>query len=543
MFIPKVIHFVWAGGERQLPKKNLETVLDWAQRNSDFAVKIWVDPNSCSGGMRVIIEKYRSTYHEMLDELTTENQHISQIDIDRFTFSDISQLNDVTDEYSLKAYALARREIDGLSPNYGLSSDLLRYAILYKEGGAYFDSDVYPGDVTLSGHAVFETNFAEDKVLLCVDPDSQGQQLVGNDAFICTSNNPQIYSILQLAVSNCQRHNEPMHNIAGQSIFSVYCNVYVASEGMGRGMHYYRFDKDRAPVPRDAQIDFTVKKTGPVVIRQIVCSAENERILLEHANIQIIDASLRRVDIDHTNDSAWVNSLIVKGERADMINKAAIAVSRDIVNLGELRLSDTIRQLCYSLDVTITDNAEYNTLLQDFFAVLQSHCQALDLSALSFIQADYFLPNLAEACANYNLPYDIKKSGFFPSFTNHDEPMPLIIIAIVNWNDDEAGKKFFYDLQQHLSNTVLPLLLSTSDNQEKIETYLDNIETMITNTPRSFSQENAVIVALKSIINQGREMISKHKNSAPHAAELFGKSSTTHQEPPNPDERSCCTLM
>ena len=48
-----------------------------------------------------------------------------------------------------------RYEIDKPAPNYGPASDLIRTAIWYGCGGAYFDIDVLPGKDASSLHALF----------------------------------------------------------------------------------------------------------------------------------------------------------------------------------------------------------------------------------------------------------------------------------------------------------------------------------------------------------------------------------------------------
>ena len=41
--IPRVLHFVWAGGARIVPDDGLRNIAGWAAANPDFDVRLWVD--------------------------------------------------------------------------------------------------------------------------------------------------------------------------------------------------------------------------------------------------------------------------------------------------------------------------------------------------------------------------------------------------------------------------------------------------------------------------------------------------------------------
>lgn len=328
-----------------------------------------------------------------------------------------------------------------------------------------------------------------------------------------------------------------MNNIHGDAIHSSYWEHY----GEQGGLHYYRFNQDRAPIARELQVDFTVRKTGPIVVRQIVCSAEDTTTLLPHPNIKIIVATLRQVDEDHTNDSAWVNLIIAQGEPSAMINKAVLAVRRDIENLGELRLSDTIRQLCHSLNVNIVDNESYQTVLKAFFKALQSNLAGMNLSNLSLIQADYFLPNLSVFCFEHEIPYDIKKSGFFPSFAQPNEPTPSMKLAVLNCNNDNAAAciKLYEDIQQHLKNIVTPSL--SLKNKQQVTAYLRMIEVITDNLPLSLP--NNIKASLNETIAGVRTtMVNIEKQNYNQTAELFGKGNDRPKPPHDSDQNHCCVI-
>ena len=97
--VPKIVHFIWIG-PKQFPRESVENVRTWMAKHPDWTFNFWTDrqrPLPCPGmRMRMI--------HEV-------------------------------DFLKLKS-CFAKSE------SYGEKSDLLRYEILYREGGIYVDHDV-----------------------------------------------------------------------------------------------------------------------------------------------------------------------------------------------------------------------------------------------------------------------------------------------------------------------------------------------------------------------------------------------------------------
>jgi hypothetical protein len=130
---PKIIHFIWAGGEKLMPEQCRKTVADWsAQYNSKNGCKvcIWVDK--------------KTTSSEKLEEF----RNCKELKGTEVEFVDINTLENACskDKILQKSYDLIRYELDKITTNYGISSDLLRYLILYVVGGVYFDSDINPNN-------------------------------------------------------------------------------------------------------------------------------------------------------------------------------------------------------------------------------------------------------------------------------------------------------------------------------------------------------------------------------------------------------------
>lgn len=97
--IPNIIHFIWVGSE--FPEKYVPIIQSWIDKNPNCIVKIWIDsgiPATYDFSLKVIF-----------------------VDINSFEFEN--------------------RDLFNQERNYGAKSDILRVAILEKEGGIYADID------------------------------------------------------------------------------------------------------------------------------------------------------------------------------------------------------------------------------------------------------------------------------------------------------------------------------------------------------------------------------------------------------------------
>lgn len=96
--IPKIVHFIWLG-PRSFPGESVHNVRTWMAQNPDWTFKFWTDrPRDppCHGMETIIIKKYPFPYLGRCYET---------------------------------------------SENWGEKSDVLRFEILYQEGGVYVDHD------------------------------------------------------------------------------------------------------------------------------------------------------------------------------------------------------------------------------------------------------------------------------------------------------------------------------------------------------------------------------------------------------------------
>ncbi len=97
--IPKVIHFVWLG-PKSFPKESAQNVRSWIEHHPDWTVKFWTD------SMRPL--PHRKMQRQLVDDF---------------------------------AFTRFKKQFEE-SDNWGEKSDLLRYEVLYLEGGVYVDHDV-----------------------------------------------------------------------------------------------------------------------------------------------------------------------------------------------------------------------------------------------------------------------------------------------------------------------------------------------------------------------------------------------------------------
>lgn len=97
--IPQVVHFVWLG-PKHFPPESVDNMRTWIAQHPQWTVKLWTDrsrPAPCNG--------------------------IQIIDVSNFSFVKL------------------KRQYDE-SENWAEKSDILRYEILFQEGGVYVDHDV-----------------------------------------------------------------------------------------------------------------------------------------------------------------------------------------------------------------------------------------------------------------------------------------------------------------------------------------------------------------------------------------------------------------
>ncbi len=226
MPIPKIISFIWVGRSKALPEESHKNIEKWREENKDFQAILWVS--------RPLLEEFRKIYEsrgyqfafsDPEDNKDNKNNK-NPIDIEKLIASTVRDdaetgptvVADIEILFKKALDHLSKDEVDKLrdiiyyqmnnfTPNYGTSSDLLRYLVLLVYGGAYFDSDV-PCLGKLSDEPPYKDKDNDVKSKYFTLPEySQGTLGIGNDAFVCSPGHEVTKNIIQSALKNFSPNN------------------------------------------------------------------------------------------------------------------------------------------------------------------------------------------------------------------------------------------------------------------------------------------------------------------------------------------------
>lgn len=191
MKIPKYIHFIWAGGKKLMPKENRSTVAEWSAKNKNFTTYLWV-------------------YSETTPNLD-EFKGCSAFKDTSIKFKDIKELTKLIEKIEdIKVKKLCQQiyniiiyELKKAITNYGMTSDLLRYLILFLMGGAYFDSDINSKE-SLDQGKFFEER--DNPVVYFTYGQEIGCKFIGNDGVFSTQKHPFWPKLFQLCLFDYQNN-------------------------------------------------------------------------------------------------------------------------------------------------------------------------------------------------------------------------------------------------------------------------------------------------------------------------------------------------
>jgi hypothetical protein len=291
--IPNIIHFVWAGNNDTMPKYSLETVAKWAKQNPGHDVWVWIDSKTTSS------DASQKGYQELL----SAHKNIS--------LKDINELKDI--DSNGKGWEIIRYEIEKILPNYGASSDLLRYLILYTHGGLYLDSDNPPGKLSFA--RVCEALVPDTN--LFVYPYSQGATGIGNDVLICQERNPLIKKIYEAALANYSPEQ---------------MKIFIGSSGSIGSL-----------LKEPKKKNFTIKYTGPENVRNILkttSSMEEVRDFGEEPleRVDYYDTLPKNfIDTSIENQTEWLKTTTKPNaniDANDLIKKIKSSIEFEVKNLG-----------------------------------------------------------------------------------------------------------------------------------------------------------------------------------------------------------------
>ena len=317
----------------------MKVISQWTEGNSGFTVNIWVDSKTAGRSFGELEDEYRKMFKsEGVDVISAsevedykgENAPIVIQDIDK-----VSREGPVA------------FEIDQLRPNYGASSDMLRYYILYIHGGAYFDSDVAPNpEQRLKSTEIFGAALGH---ILYIDHVSQKQnprketllkfslQFLGNDTFICSKGNPLMKQIL----------------------IQVKSKYYCTSETPNKVRHSI------AHLSRDMR-EITIGRTGPVHVTGVIgsyrptLSGDDAQLTVDKEKIMLCrvrngkDREEGGLELTKPmpNTRNWLKIKVLDCEESHKkaYNLALDAIKSEVKSVGVLRLDDHILYLSKSLN-------------------------------------------------------------------------------------------------------------------------------------------------------------------------------------------------
>lgn len=308
--VPKILHFIWAGGPDSMPEAGLANVAAWRAAQPDFEAWIWIDERSDPAA--------RARYAARLGAVTV-------VDI---TAAGV-------------ALPEVRYELDALWPNHGAASDLLRYAILERFGGMYIDClDVFPnprvelGGARFSGadrdagRAVFATELPAPRLLLhetrhAIGFDAEGP---GTEAMVCTAGNPAMRRILEDA-RGAYRGRKWSHKLLTFRLDAASTPPRPAAPGdvLARALHAWGrpLVTDTLDVVKQRARD-TLDLTGPGRVLATLSALGDRK---EHLQSEAAGAGGAWVTLPDHHALSWAPMRIVPLPYAEALERAVVAIA------------------------------------------------------------------------------------------------------------------------------------------------------------------------------------------------------------------------
>lgn len=342
--IPKIIHFIWAGGEKLLDNTSIDVIIEWAAENKDWEIYLWVDEATCK---KDISTSYHISFNKRLKEYRANKEQepkyakILSTGIEKVKIINQSNKHNFGEKKPEKLYITIkditkekmvssniRYEIDKIDPNYGASSDLLRYKILHTYGGAYFDTDVSPGKTPLS-----EIDCEPKQHTLYVDHCTQKHnpsleeifhfptKHIGNDTFICTTGNPLMLKLYETSIEHYNKDG-------ATSLYYVY-RAYMSMR------------------------DITIATTGPVLVKNVIkenlknnSNGANEILLKNNVVLKRTrDGEIELARPFPKNTTHWLKPKAFPLLLEEIRKKIEYTIDFELKNFGVIRIDDHIDYL------------------------------------------------------------------------------------------------------------------------------------------------------------------------------------------------------
>ncbi|HYF98037.1 MAG TPA: hypothetical protein VD770_03565 [Coxiellaceae bacterium] len=371
------IHFIWAGGEKPIPALSRVRIRAWKALNPGSEVWIWIYPENspsivketlerrCPAEPRMVADVVRlASLQELLerndnstDEKNTINEAINEFKAEAETYGfagegfvtkDIRELRGSIEDFSVidadsasemrMLYDMAIYQCMRLRPNFGASSDLLRYLILFFHSGpganwgAYFDHDVMPGLESI------DSAFAHTNADLLFAANSQRRGFIGNDSFVCRALHHDFFK-------------------------KVLQKVYVNFDHPDWGLRPLLYDADAEALRKND----TVLRTGPIVIARTLYEefikrpsslssswTEDNFMVNQGSCTAVIPPSNSAIPLEvcpgSSNAYSWGEARVRPiAQREDALFIASESIKYEAQYLGILRLDDHVADVVASL--------------------------------------------------------------------------------------------------------------------------------------------------------------------------------------------------
>jgi mannosyltransferase OCH1-like enzyme len=157
----KLIHYIWIGSRILNTEENPDVgiIASWARLNPDWRVNLWVVRAKLNASAQTQIEAVARNFGVTIRDCTKEDTRV---------------LVGLNDQFV--------HEVDTKFPNYGAASDILRVAILIREGGLYVDHELVP--VKPLGNLLAPKGFLVHMIHSCPANDILYSEMVAHGFFL-----------------------------------------------------------------------------------------------------------------------------------------------------------------------------------------------------------------------------------------------------------------------------------------------------------------------------------------------------------------------
>lgn len=407
--VPLEIHFIWAGGDKPLPIENMETIALWAIKNCEFKISLWVDEKTSSAKFDQFNIQYQESFKAAYLKVCGNKDAV---------VPNVLKVRDIRQEGICREGDIADYELTRLLPNFGASSDILRYRILVKFGGVYADSDVAPSKNPLvwilnemskvSGpnksysHFLCLNNFSQvTPHTLKTKPEIVDTfERLANDAFICTSGgNPLAMQLVKIVEHENYMLRSRYREEASEITLKMITNVAYFSHNKKLLTIAMTGPDALATVLHENR--FGVLKQRPNLHKTVVVNEKRTDVLivpLASRYYQIVEPVLEskeKTDFISPNRSSWLENTFqlrqLKSMR-DIYESILKTILFEQEHFGCLRLADHLRTINKACEYFRTDP---NTSCKEFVQLL-SERNIIDTESLYCVQLCNLNPLVSE---------------------------------------------------------------------------------------------------------------------------------------------------